>query len=212
MIFFVLLDRFTELVENIIKMAQKEDMRETIVNAGSDIFARFGYRKTTMDDIAQAIGKGKSSLYYYFKSKDEVFKAVVEKEVLQLSEFINKKIAAEDNPEEQLRIYVKLLMTCIADRANFYDVMKNDVLRNIDFIDEARIRYKNQVVENIQNILTNGVNKKLFKLEDTRLAAIAISTAIDGVEVPLVTEESSISLNDRVDHLLNILFFGIIKR
>ena len=60
----------------------KSKAKTQLIEAAGVTFSRFGYRKTTMDDIAFAAGKGKSSLYYYFKNKEEVFEAVVEKEAL----------------------------------------------------------------------------------------------------------------------------------
>ena len=59
---------------------EKEEIivRETIESA-KKLFQQFGLHKTTMEDIAKSAGKGKSTLYYYFKSKDEIFDKVIEK-------------------------------------------------------------------------------------------------------------------------------------
>ena len=58
----------------------KEEVRTHIVGVARKIFTRYGFRKTTMEEIAAASRKGKSSIYYYFKSKEEIFRAVVERE------------------------------------------------------------------------------------------------------------------------------------
>ncbi len=57
-----------------------EKVKHSIIEVARETFARYGFRKTTMDEIAVAARKGKSSLYYYFASKEEVFQAVVEQE------------------------------------------------------------------------------------------------------------------------------------
>ena len=57
--------------------SKKDTVREEILTVAQDIFSRYGYKKTTLDDIAQAIRKGKSSLYYYFSSKEDLFQAVI---------------------------------------------------------------------------------------------------------------------------------------
>ena len=58
--------------------ATKEDlMQQQILTAAKELFRVYGLAKVTMDDVAKAIGKGRSSLYYYYKSKDEIFDAVV---------------------------------------------------------------------------------------------------------------------------------------
>lgn len=58
-------------------MIDKEKIKRKIIIDAGDIFSRFGFSKTTMSDIAGKTGMGKSSLYYYFKSKEEVFEQVV---------------------------------------------------------------------------------------------------------------------------------------
>ena len=61
-------------------MVNKDEYRKKIVITASQIFGRFGFRKTTMEEIARALKIGKSSIYYYFNSKEEIFEAVVKYE------------------------------------------------------------------------------------------------------------------------------------
>jgi AcrR family transcriptional regulator len=49
------------------------DKKQELIEAAGQIFLRYGYRKTTLDDLADAVGMRKSSLYHYFSSKDELF-------------------------------------------------------------------------------------------------------------------------------------------
>ncbi|PIE84539.1 MAG: hypothetical protein CSA07_02070 [Bacteroidia bacterium] len=56
-------------------------MRQRILDMAAEVFQRFGFSKTTMEDIAQGIGRQKSTLYYYFQSKEDVFAAVVAREL-----------------------------------------------------------------------------------------------------------------------------------
>ncbi|MBI1238842.1 MAG: TetR family transcriptional regulator [Alphaproteobacteria bacterium] len=57
---------------------QREDKRARIVEAASELFQRYGIKRTAIDDIAAAAGIAKGTIYLYFKSKDEVFAAVAE--------------------------------------------------------------------------------------------------------------------------------------
>ena len=56
----------------------KQEVRTHIVGVARRIFTRHGFRKTTMEEIARASKMGKSSIYYYFKSNEVIFRAVVE--------------------------------------------------------------------------------------------------------------------------------------
>jgi AcrR family transcriptional regulator len=50
-------------------MVDKEEYRKRIVNTAGQIFSKYGFRKTSMDEIARALKIGKSSIYYYYNSK-----------------------------------------------------------------------------------------------------------------------------------------------
>ncbi len=52
-------------------MVNKEEFRKKIIKTSGQIFSRYGFRKTTMEEISKALKMGKSSVYYYFKSKEE---------------------------------------------------------------------------------------------------------------------------------------------
>jgi len=58
-------------------MVNKEDYRLKIILTASRIFSHYGFRKTTMEEISKALKKGKSSIYYYFGSKEEIFEAII---------------------------------------------------------------------------------------------------------------------------------------
>ena len=58
-------------------MVNKEEYRKKIIKTAGQIFSRYGFKKTTMEEIAKALKIGKSSIYYYYQSKEEIFEAVV---------------------------------------------------------------------------------------------------------------------------------------
>ena len=63
----------------------KEDtFQEQVIQAAQQLFQKHGLQKVTMDDVAKAVGKGRSSLYYYYKSKEEVLDAVMEVEISEM--------------------------------------------------------------------------------------------------------------------------------
>lgn len=66
-----------------------ENVRNSILYGAQKLFQEKGLGKITMEDIASSIGKGKSSLYYYFKSKEEIFSAVLD---MELDEIIMETI------------------------------------------------------------------------------------------------------------------------
>ena len=190
-----------------------DEMRESIINAATQIFTRFGFKKTSMDDIAKSLRMGKSSIYYYFKGKEEIFQAVVDKEADQLRLKVNKILSSNDDTMSKLRSYVKLRMDLIKQLSNYMEILKNDDLMNLTLTEKIRKKYDDEEVTIIKRILEEKNEKGLFKVKDLNLSSLAVVVAMKGLEVPLVTSTMGVeSLNIVIDDLLDILFYGIVKR
>jgi len=190
----------------------KFDVRDQIVAAASRIFNRFGFRKATMDEIAHSLGKGKSSIYYYFASKEEIYEAVVEREAEMLRREEIKAISQASSPQEKLRSYVLVRMRVFHTLSNFYDAIRNEVVSHLGSIEKIRLKYDREEIHLLQDILAEGVDRKAFWIKDTELTAIAIVTALKGMEVPLFWSGNRTDREERIDELMNVLFNGILKR
>ncbi|NTW26476.1 MAG: TetR/AcrR family transcriptional regulator [Lentimicrobium sp.] len=193
-------------------MLDKDEVKEAIVNVARHIFSKFGFKKTTMDEIAVASRKGKSSIYYYFASKEEIFQAVVEKEALILKQELINAINQADSPAQKLKAHVLVRMRSMEKLANFYSAIKDDYLSHLDFVEKIRKKYDQEEIQMMENILKEGVQNNIFEINDTALAAIAIVTALKGMEIPLFWGVEEKDIERRLDHLINILFNGVLKR
>lgn len=191
---------------------KKDANRETILKIAQEIFSKYGYKKTTLDDIANAVRKGKSSLYYYFSSKEDLFQAVILKEVDVLKRELEKVVMRNTDPVEKLREYILTKLTTFRSLANFYHALENDVTA-IEFIDNIKNRHNQEEIRMIKRILIEGVRKNAFEIYDFTLAAIGITTAIKGLEMPLSAGDyGTTNLEKGVDNILKILCYGIMKR
>ena len=200
-------------MQNSTETANKKDAnRENILKIARDIFSKYGYKKTTLDDIANAVRKGKSSLYYYFKSKEDLFQAVIMKEVEILAHELEIVINRNTDPVDKLRDYILTKMATFRNLANFYHAIENDVTA-VGFIDEVKLKYEQDEIRMIKRILIEGVRKNEFEIYDFNLAAIGITTAIKGLEMPLAAGNySDVNLERSVDIILKIMCYGIMKR
>jgi AcrR family transcriptional regulator len=192
-------------------MVDHEEVRKRIIEASRAVFARYGYRKTSMDEIALALAMGKSSLYYYFKSKEEIFIAVIDKESGLLTNEVQNAVDAASQPIDKMKIYVLTRLSKVQELANFYSAIKNDFMANFSFIETIRKKYDQQEIHMIRSIIEEGVRTKQFKVDDPELAAIAIVTAMKGLEMPIYHSHKELSAEKRVNSLIDFLFYGLIK-
>jgi len=194
-------------------MLDKEEVKNSIIAVARQIFSRFGFKKTTMDEIAIASRKGKSSIYYYFESKEDIFQAVVEKEASMLKRELQEAIKQVADPKEKLKVYVLVRMKTLKNLANYYDAIRSEYLSHLDFVENIRKKYDEEEILMVEAILKEGAEKMEFNIENTRLAAIAIVTALKGLEIPMFWQNNEDSdMEKRLDDLINILFYGLVRR
>lgn len=191
----------------------KEKIRLHIVQEARKIFIRHGYRKATMDQIAQASQMGKSSLYYYYRGKEEIFRAVVEMEAGELKQRLKKTINTEDPPIEKLKAYIFFRLHHVRTVGNFYTALNEDSLSHLDFILEIRRQFDQDELDVVKDILEEGMKEGSFQLSSSKIGAIAISTMMKGLELPLLLSKDHKTDRARhLDEIMRILFYGIIKR
>jgi AcrR family transcriptional regulator len=193
-------------------LVQHEEARLKIIEISRKIFTHFGFKKTTMEEIALATRKGKSSIYYYFNSKEDIFKAVVEKEAEELKAELYKKIDGVDDPIEQLKIYITVRMRKLNKLTNFYTAIKSDYLSHLEFIEQIRKSYDLDEVRVVAGIIQEGIERGKFSVDDPHLSAVAIVTAMKGLEVPIFISKEHGNFEVRLSNLINFLFYGIVKR
>ncbi|MCP3990960.1 MAG: TetR/AcrR family transcriptional regulator [Actinomycetia bacterium] len=84
------------------------DPRARLLAAAEVRFRRFGYKRTTVDDVASEAGTGKGSVYLHFDSKQQIYLAVVEESLDRFIERAEKVLAAPGTAPERMRSLVEL--------------------------------------------------------------------------------------------------------
>ncbi|MCQ2252333.1 MAG: TetR/AcrR family transcriptional regulator [Bacteroidales bacterium] len=189
---------------------KKYQNRNAIIKIARQVFNKYGFEKTRMDHIAKATGKGKSSIYYYFKSKEQIFQSVVLTEAVAFRHTIIDALAETENPVNKIKVYVLTRMNIIKIYTNFQNALKIDKLRHIDFVERLNRVYDREEIRLFKDILEEGVNKKLFNVQDQDLAAMALIMAVKGIEDYVFRTNDAEEFTSRIDQLLNLILHGII--
>lgn len=191
----------------------KDEVREQLVQAARQVFVRYGYKKTALDDIARESRKGKSTIYYYFKSKDEIFKAVIDAEAEIRAKTIDDQISIIEDPQLKLKTYIYVRMLSLKKVGNYYEAIKNDLLDNLYFVNSFRNNHFDAEINLVKDLLLEGIEKGVYTIQNPELTAKTIVTLLQGFEVPLILKNlSDEELQKSVDEMLNILFFGIVSK
>ncbi|MBW2283024.1 MAG: TetR/AcrR family transcriptional regulator [Deltaproteobacteria bacterium] len=193
-------------------MRGTKDQREAIITAAAEIFSRFGLEKTTMEDIARSARKSKSALYYYFKSKEEVFAEVIRKEIAGLKHAIREAVEREDDPYYRFRTFVRTRLDYLNKKADQYTTVKDEYLKHYAFINSLTEEYSNWEVSTLKGIVEYGRDRGLFEVTDTAAVSEALFFALKGLEYPWAINYSREEIARHVEVLIDLLLRGISRR
>ena len=190
-----------------------EAVKLNILEVAREIFSKSGFHKTTMDEIAQSARKGKSTIYYYFRDKEDIFRGVVEQEAQILRQKLISVVSENYTPKEKLKTYINTRISALKELANFYDALKKEYLNNLAFIEDVRAKYDREEFTLIKMILIEGIDKKVFEINDIDVTTDAILTSLKGIEMPLILgRQTYVDNENRLDNLLQVLYYGIAKK
>lgn len=190
---------------------EKDGVREQILNAASLVFAKYGYKKATMDDIGRAIKKGKTAVYYYFTGKEDIFRAIVEREAGLLGESIVKSVEKGRDAKQKLSLYIHARVNTLQKVSNFYDAMKNDLFDSLEFINQARKNYDRFEISLVKKIIDEGNREGTFSVKDSHKVSELIVEILKGLEIPLFVIPNEQNLEQKTGDIINLLTYGISK-
>ena len=160
--------------------------RQMFVDVARQIFAKKGIANTTMNDIAEASGKGRRTLYTYFKSKDDVYYAVIEGELERLSdkldEVASKRIPPHDKIIELIYTHLSMIKETVMRNGN----LRAEFFRNIWMVEKVRKNFDEDEIELFRKVYAEGKAEGEFDIENVELVADITHYCIKGLEVPFI--------------------------
>ena len=182
--------------------------RVKLVDVARQLFAKNGVDNTTMNDIAVASKKGRRTLYTYFKSKEEIYMAVVESELEMLSDALVGVASEKISPDLKI---LKLIETHL-------DTIKMIVLRNgslrasffrdIWRVERVRRKLNLHEIALFKQVLIEGNEQGIFQVENVDILADILHYCIKGIEVPYIRGKIGDDLGDRQgwDYVAKIVY------
>ncbi|AKD04221.1 TetR/AcrR family transcriptional regulator [Pontibacter korlensis] len=189
-----------------------ESIKAEILEQAQKLFRHYGLAKTTMEDIAKAAGKGKSTLYYYYKSKDEIFDEVVTKEMNEVFRILQEEVGKVQTAEEKLFTFSLTKFKILKERANLFKVIRGDIEANMQRLLELNRRFEAREISLVRGVLRYGLESGEFAqyaAEDIDTLAFAMVCSFRGIEVGLLVEDKFADFEGRMEVLHNITMRGL---
>lgn len=186
--------------------------KKMLIEVARGLFAENGKKNITMNDIAEASKKGRRTLYTYFNNKEEIYKAVIDKELDTILEKLKVVSSQKTEPDEKLTNHILTHLDAVKDVVNRNGSLKADFFHDIYEVERKRRKIDAKEIALIRSILSEGIEKNIFKRMDLDLSSIIIFYSIKGLEVPYIRQNINSDFEKNKNSIVEFVFMGIKKK
>ena len=187
---------------------------ELILKAALPFFAKYGYKKTTLEDVAQALDMSNTNLYSYFRSKRDLYQCCVDYAIDEWQEYVRQQTSEIEEPKAKLVMAWRSAVGYIVGNEQMMALLKNDptifpMFPNVDPIEE----YNDWAVQYVREILEEGIEKGVFRANiNIDIAATMLFGWYKYLIVSAVEMEEldSALIAETISTLSTILFDGLL--
>lgn len=199
-------------------MSPKEELeqerRQQILDAAETVFSKQGFNEARMDDIVAESGLSKGALYWYYKGKDAIIMALLDRVFLAQMKTVEDFIDAEGSAEEKLRVFTCAAVTDIRHFERFmtlgYEFVALATRRKE--VREKIKGYYRSYTEILAQIIEQGIAEDEFDDVDPRKTALTIIGLNEGITLMWFIDPESIDWDELTEAPLDMLLNGIRKK
>ena len=194
-------------------MSRKIQRREQILDAALHVIVRNGYHQSRMDDIVSKSGLSKGAIYWYYKSKKDVYLDLVNHWVIRYSDSLLELPQEDISAGEQLiNMFHTFLNQFEKDPIVFKALLEFWSLagRDTDFnLKLEKVTYN--FIQYIESIIIKGVDSGEFKHVNPNISALSIMVVIEGISWFTLFEKNGVSAKEYTDTVSNYILSGLVK-
>ncbi len=186
--------------------------KNMLIEVARQLFAENGKKDVTMNDIAEASKKGRRTLYTYFNNKEEIYKAVIDKELNSILERLTIVSSQKTEPDVKLTNHILTHLDAVKDVVNRNGSLRADFFHDIYEVERKRRKIDVKEIALLRSIISEGIEKNIFKRMDIELSSIIIFYAIKGLEVPYIRQNISSVFARNKNSIVDFVFMGIKRK
>lgn len=188
-----------------------EERKDQILDAATEVFAEKGFGDTRMDDIVQESGLSKGTLYWYFKSKDEIILSIFERMFSREFQELENLIAENGTAEDRLLYYTERAIEDVTRMLRLlplaYEFMAWAFRRKV--VQDAFKLYINKYMDILVPMIQQGIDSGEFKDIDPRSAAITTGAIFEGTILLWVYDNTLVDPEKHIREGIVMLLDGI---
>ena len=186
--------------------------REAILDVAAGLFARYGFRKTSVADIIRDAGVARATVYKYFSTKEDIFHAVIRREMQDMLCRVREEVEKESTTRDRLRAAVLTHAAEIRKKVNVYRVTTTALSDIIPRSEKEVARLAEESLSVYAWILSEGVKAGEVAVDDVETTAWSIILAFKGILTMTATGQIEERMTGVIDTLLDIIWNGLTPR
>lgn len=212
-----------------IKINKEEQLKEEIMTVAQKLFQRYGFQKTTMEDIAKEMRRGKSTIYFIFKSKSDILAAILISASLKANLRVATAVNKVNTAEEKIRAHILTSYDVVSESYVRDEVLRSELysntgpavdyksfiagyLKNID--SDKKAEFKDAGERIIEDILIFGVRNNEFSekiLDNLKFTVKVLQISMTSVVLGLVSDSNEVYSDEDKNMMLNTCAQVLIK-
>jgi len=187
------------------------DKKQEILLAAEQAFLKYGIKKITLSDIAQACGMKKTALYYYFKNKESIIREMLELKFSKINQEVLSEVESVDSVQEKLRKFMHSKILLMRDHLRLMKLFDDESLsfRNKKFMDAQREQVMGQDFCLIRQILEKGIKNHKVSYEVNDSLVLMILGVTYGSFIGKFIEDANWNIDEMVATTIDVIFKGI---
>ena len=187
--------------------------KDKLVDVALQYISKICDENTTMNDIALDSKNGRRTLYTYFKSKEDIYMAVVESELDMLSDMMKRVAEKNISPDEKMIEMIYTRLDAVKEVVFRNGTLRANFFRDIWRVEKVRKRFDAKEILLFKDVLREGVEKGVFRIDDIDMTAELVHYCVKGIEVPYIRGHIGAKLDDETrDKYVVNLVFGALHR
>jgi AcrR family transcriptional regulator len=183
-----------------------------ILEAARGVFATKGFNDATVDDIANAAGVAKGTVYLYYRSKRDIYFSALKFGIQQMYAALDEQLKAESTTEGKLRALIAVKLAYFDENRDFFKIYYSELGNLCIHPGAIDSEFKTLYLEQakvIESILKEGARKKVLRAVRAEQAAFAISDIVRGVVTQRLLGWSKSKTTQDVEFIFDLIWKGI---
>ncbi|MCC5912080.1 MAG: TetR/AcrR family transcriptional regulator [Clostridiaceae bacterium] len=183
--------------------------RQLIIEAAVKIFARDGYHKATVSDIAEEAGIGKGTIYEYFNSKEQLFLEMIKFFIKAYLFSIKETLQQDDPTREKLKGYFEVVIDFTRQHLDLVKIFSQEMWKPEENFMQLMLETKKQIISLVEAVFVQAVEEGTFRNIDTKIATLGFLGGTNYMVLHYMCKQGADITDREIEEFIDLFLKGL---